>query len=47
MEFNNNQLPNPTSFNDESWLYNSNNTQLKSGFNNETLQEPVPFEGKS
>lgn len=46
MDFN--QLP---SFNEESWLYNHNShlqqqQQLKSSFSNETLQEPVPFEGK-
>ncbi|KAG2234998.1 hypothetical protein INT48_000240 [Thamnidium elegans] len=41
-----NQIPN-SSFNDESWLYNSatsNPSELKSSYNNETLQEPVPFE---
>ncbi|KAI9350420.1 hypothetical protein BD770DRAFT_348914 [Pilaira anomala] len=45
-------MPN-SSFNDESWLYNNNNnnnnsnnnySELKSSYNNETLQEPVPFE---
>lgn len=34
-----------SSFNDESWLYNNNMSELKSSYNNETLQEPVPFEG--
>lgn len=32
------------SFNDESWLYNDNNSN---NYNNEPLQEPVPFEGKN
>lgn len=30
------------SFNDESWLYNDNSANH---YNNEPLQEPVPFEG--
>ncbi|KAI9254208.1 hypothetical protein EDC94DRAFT_619231 [Helicostylum pulchrum] len=38
-----NQIPN-SSFNDESWLYSSTPSELKSSYNNETLQEPVPFE---
>lgn len=40
-----------SSFNDDSWLYSSNNNNNNngngngnSGFSNETLQEPVPFE---
>ncbi|KAG2206493.1 hypothetical protein INT47_008510 [Mucor saturninus] len=33
-----------SSFNDESWLFNNNLVELKPSYNNETLQEPVPFE---